>query len=71
MPMSKRQRRVDDRIRELSARVVAPKDAEELSVILPELQSAISQAVQRLRTRAVAILGPSNDVPSERRKTCL
>lgn len=68
MPVSERQRRLDDRIRELSAEVLATKDAEELNVILPELQSAIKQAVQRLRTRAVAILSHSKGVPVERRK---
>ena len=66
--MSTRQRRLDDRIRELCAKAVATEDAEELNLILPELQSAISQAVERLRTRAVAILSHSKGVPVERRK---
>lgn len=66
--MSTRQRRLDDRIRELCAKAVATEDGDELNVILPELQAAISQAVERLRTRAVAILSHSKGVPVERRK---
>ena len=66
--MSERQRRLDDRIRELCAKAVATKDAGELSVILAELQSAISRAVERLRVRATAILSHSKGVTTERRK---
>ena len=66
--MSTRQRRLDDRIRELCAKGVATEDGDELDVILPELQAAVRQAVERLRTRAVAILCQRKGVAVERRK---
>jgi hypothetical protein len=49
-------RRLDDRIRELRAKVSASKDPDEVSPILSELKSAIHQALARLRRRAVAVL---------------
>jgi len=61
-------RRLDDRIRELCAKVVASKNADELEVMLPELRSAIHQAIEGLRTRSVAILSGRHDFPGERRK---
>jgi hypothetical protein len=66
--MSLRSRRLDDRIRELCAKVIASTDPAELEVILPELRSAIHQAVERLRIRSAAILGSRRDVPNERSK---
>jgi hypothetical protein len=65
--MSLRSRRLDDRIRELCARVVASEDPDELKLILPELRRAIHEATERLRLRAAATLigGP---LPKEKRK---
>jgi hypothetical protein len=65
--MSERTRRLDDRIRELCARVVASEDAEELNSILPELRASLHWAIERLRIRAMAILTGQVDVPNERR----
>ncbi len=64
-----RSRRLDDRIRELCAKVVASTDPKELEVILPELRSALHQAIERIRVRSVAVLGGRRDFPNERRKT--
>jgi hypothetical protein len=61
-------RRLDDRIRELCARVVACNDPEELDLILSELKAAIHQAIGQLRIRAVAMLSGRRDFPTERRK---
>jgi hypothetical protein len=61
-------RRLEDRIRELCARVVAAKSFDELNLILPELRSAIHQAIQRVRLRAAAILAKPDNLPVERRK---
>jgi uncharacterized coiled-coil protein SlyX len=66
--MSVRSRRLDDRIRELCARVASSKDAEEVNLILPELQSAIHQAIHRLRLRAVAVMSGRAGLRTERRK---
>jgi len=68
--MSSHSRRLDDRIRELCAKVAASKDPEELHLILPELKSTIHQAIEGLRLRAVAVLSKGHrDFPNERRKT--
>jgi hypothetical protein len=66
--MSVRSRRLDDRIRELCARVASSKDAEEVNLILPELQSALHQAIQRLRLRTVAVMSGRPDFRTDRRK---
>lgn len=66
--MSLRSRRLDDRIRELCAKVVASRDEKELQVILPELKSAIHQSIGRVRMQAVAVLSGRSDLPNERRK---
>ena len=66
--MSTRSRRLDDHIRELCAKVVASQDSEELNRILPELKIALHQSIERLRTRAVAILTAPRSFPNERRK---
>jgi hypothetical protein len=66
--MSKKSRRLEDRIRELCTKVVASKDAEELEPILSELKGAIHQAVERVRARAIAVLGTRGGLPVERRK---
>jgi hypothetical protein len=44
-----RARRLDDRIRELSAKAVAAKDPEEVHLILSELRATIRQYMQRLK----------------------
>jgi hypothetical protein len=64
-------RRLDDRIRQLCARVVASKDRDDLEIerILPELRAALHQSIERLRIRAVSILSGHPDFPPERRKT--
>ena len=66
--MSTRSRRLDDRIRELCAKVVASKDSEALTRILAELTVALHQSIERLRTRAIAILTAPKSFPDERRK---
>jgi uncharacterized coiled-coil protein SlyX len=65
--MSKRARRLDDRIRELCTKAVAEKNTDELNLILSELQAAIREQIQRLRTRTVAILTGRRGLPDERR----
>src|ERR1700728_3453407 len=67
-PMSGHSRRLEDRIRELCATIVASKDQDELALILPELKTAIHQAIERVRINAVAVLGSSRALPNERRK---
>jgi hypothetical protein len=62
-------RRRDVRIRELRAKVAASKDPDEVSLILPELKSAIHQAIERLRLGAVAVLSGPGDFQNEKRKT--
>jgi len=47
--MPPRFRRIHDRIWDLSARGAVSKDPAELERILPELRSAIHQAIERLR----------------------
>jgi nitrogen-specific signal transduction histidine kinase len=66
--MSSHSRRLEDRIRELCARVAASKDQDELNLILPELNTAIHQVIERVRIKAVAVLGSSRALPNERRK---
>lgn len=70
-PMSMRCRRLDDRIRELCAKVAATEDPDELKLILTELKSAIHQMIERLRIRAVTVLSGRRDFPNERRQTLL
>jgi hypothetical protein len=60
-------RRLDDRIREMCARVVALKDGDAVDPVLPELRAALHQSIERLRIRAVAVLGGRSDF-EERRK---
>ena len=67
--MSALSRRLDDRIRALCTKVVATSDQEELNVLLPELRSCIRQAVERVRAKAVRVLGSGTAPPNERRKT--
>ena len=60
-------RRLEDRIRELSAKAVAAKDPDALHLVLSELQSAIHQYIERLRTTGLAILSGRREFPQERR----
>jgi hypothetical protein len=60
-------RRLEDRIRELCAKATATKDQQALEIILTELRSAMHEALQRVRTRAIAILDIRYAQPSERR----
>jgi hypothetical protein len=60
-------RRLEDRIRELCAKATATKDQQELEIILTELRSAMHEALQRVRRRAIAILDIHSAKPSERR----
>jgi hypothetical protein len=62
-------RRLEDRIRELSTNALATKDPDALHLVLSELQLAIHQYIERLRTTALAILGGRREFPQERRKT--
>lgn len=64
-----RARRTNDRIRELCARLAASKEPDEVNVILPELQSAIHEAIEQLRLRAIAVFSGHPDLANERRKT--
>lgn len=61
-------RRLDDRIRELCARVVASTEHHDVDLILPELRAAIHESIERLRIRAAAVLSGRRDLPEERRK---
>lgn len=65
--MPTRARRLDDRIRELCAKVVASKDPDEVNRTLPELRSALHEAIERIRVRAARTLA-GKDPPEERRK---
>jgi hypothetical protein len=66
--MTRRSRRLDDRIHKLSVKVSSPKDADELRAALPELKSAIHEAIERLRERAANALSGQRLLPAERRK---
>lgn len=66
--MSVRARRLDDRIRELCAEAVVAKSSQNARLILAELQSAIHQYTQRLRSRAAVILTGCSDFPLDRRQ---
>ena len=61
--VSTRSRRVDDRIKELCARLVASKDSDDVNLILPELRAALHQSIERLRIRAVAVLSGHRNSP--------
>ena len=48
-------------------KATATKDQQELEIILTELRSAMHEALQRVRRRAIAILDIHSAKPSERR----
>ncbi len=66
--MVSRARRVDDRIRELCVEAVEAESSHQAKLILAELQEAIHQYTQRLRTRAAAFLSGCSELPPDRRK---
>jgi len=61
-------RRFDDRIRELCAKALSAKDADELHAVLSELQFAIHRRVIRLRKLAVKAFDGQPEFPQEKRK---
>lgn len=65
--MISRARRVDDRIRELCAAAIDAQSPHKAKLILAELQEAIHQYTQRLRTRAAGFLSGCSDLPPDRR----
>jgi len=66
--MSTRSRRLNDHIRELSAKIVASKKSDTVHPMIAELRTALHQAVERLRTRAAAALSRHTEYPEDRRK---
>lgn len=66
--MSSPSRRLEDRIRELCAQVLASENADDLKLVLPELRKAIHEATERLRARAAAALKGDGKPDKERRK---
>jgi len=62
------QRRFDDRIRKLCAKVLSAQAPEEFSLTLCELQSVIRQRIVRLRKATVAAFNGQPVFPQERRK---
>jgi len=56
-PPSALSRRLEDRIRNLCAKLTAAKDSDEAQKPLSELQSATHELIKRLRARAIAVLG--------------
>ena len=61
-------RQLDDRIRELSARLLSSQDPEEFSLTLCELQSVIRQRIVRLRKATVVAVNEHPAFPQERRR---
>lgn len=61
-------RRLDDRIRELCSKALASSDHENMHEILSELQSAVREAIERLRSTAVGSLVERRELPPDRRK---
>jgi len=61
-------RRLDDRIRELCASLVASSEHHDVDHILSELKAALHESIERLRIRAAAALGGRGDLPQDRRK---
>ena len=67
--MYTRERRLGERIRELSARVVSEQEPDELKRATTELQEALREHVERLRqTAAASLCYPTSEVPPEKRK---
>jgi hypothetical protein len=67
--MSTHDRRLEDRIRKLCTKAIAAKDSDRLEPVLIELQAAIHQAVEKIRSSAGAHLKGRCEPPPERRKS--
>ena len=61
-------RRLDDRIRELCARLVGSSECRDVNQILSELKVALHESIERLRGRAAAGLNGRRDFPEDKRK---
>ena len=66
--MSTHSRRLEDHIRELCAKIVASQKSDNAHPMIAELRAALHQAVERLRTRAAAVLSSHTGYPEDRRK---
>ena len=62
-------RRLDDRIRDLCAKLVGSNECHEVNHILSELKVALHESIERLRGRAAAGLNGRRDFPKDKRKT--
>jgi hypothetical protein len=62
-------RRLEDHIRTLCARIAASDNRDEWIGLLPELQTAIHEAIARVRFRLLAVFDGSVSRHPERRKT--
>lgn len=60
-------RRLDDRIRELSARIVASTEQDGVDHIVSELKIALHESIERLRIRAAAVLSGHRDFQDRRK----
>jgi hypothetical protein len=61
-------RRLEDRIRELCGKALTAND-HELSLVIPELQAALHEAIERLRIKAVSILDGGATMAQQRRRS--
>ena len=61
-------RRLDDRIRELCAKLVGSGEYHDVNQILSELKVALHESIERLRGRAAAGLNGRRDFPEDKRK---
>ena len=65
--VSTRSRRLDDRIRELCARLVASTEHHDVEAILSELKAALHESIERLRKRVAAALSGHRDFQDRRK----
>ena len=61
-------RRLDDRIRNLCAKLVGSSECHDENQILSELKVSLHESIERLRGRAAAGLNGRRDFPEDRRK---
>ena len=66
--MSMHSRRLDDRIRDLCAKLVASTEQHDVNHTLSELKAALHESIERLRGRAAAGLNGRRDFPEDKRK---
>jgi len=66
-PRPQRSRRLEDRIRELSSRIVNAENSE-LKELLSQLQAAMNEHTRRMRNKTSAALLAFPEFPGERRK---